>query len=200
VRTLQSGESADGLFLVLEFVDGAPLAQEVVPGGLPLAKVAPWLDALMDGLAYAHERGVVHRDLKTDNIMLTKAGELKIMDFGLARRHDLSQRITQTGNAVGTPAYMAPEQITDTAADPRSDQYALGVLAFELLTGRRPFEAPDAISIVLLQLREPPPAPRSLRPDLPPSVEEWILRLLAKAPEQRFPTMAAARQAFQAAL
>lgn len=199
VRTLGGGESPHGLYLALEFVEGTSLARQVTPGGQPLETVAPWLDALLDGLDYAHQRGVVHRDLKPDNIMLTREGQLKLMDFGLARRHDLPARITQTGSAVGTPAYMAPEQITVPTADPRTDQYALGVLAFELLTGQRPFDGADAMAIVLLQLRQPPPRPRSLRPELSPSVERWVLKLLAKDPEHRFPSMAAAREAFRLA-
>lgn len=197
VRTLKGGESRHGLFLVLEFVEGEPLTNRQQPGGLPLTTVAPWLDALMDGLDYAHRHGVVHRDLKPDNIMLTPEGRLKIMDFGLARRHDDSARITQTGNAVGTPAYMAPEQITETTVNPCSDQYAVGVMAFELLTGQRPFDGPDAMTVVIKHLRDEPPAPRTLRADLPQPVEDWILKLLAKDPLHRFPSMRDALEAFR---
>lgn len=199
VRTLKGGESRQGLYLALEFVEGEQLTRRQQPGGLPLATVAPWLEAMMDGLDYAHRHGVVHRDLKPDNIMLTTEGRLKIMDFGLARRHDDEARITQTGNAVGTPAYMAPEQITESSVNPASDQYAVGVMAFELLTGQRPFEAPDAMTIVIKHLRDAPPAPRTLRSDLPQPVEDWILKLLAKDPSHRFPSMRAALDAFREA-
>ncbi len=137
---------------------------------------------LAQALDFAHGRRIVHRDLKPENIRATEQRQFKILDLGLAREFNRQE----DWRFAGTPAYAAPEQAAELPSDGRADQYALGVIIFELLTGRRPFQSDSWIDLLEMHYSEPPPAPRSLVPDLPQSVEDAILRSLKKDPNQRF--------------
>lgn len=192
VRVVDGGVTDEGvLYIAMELIEGQPLEELIPPGGLPVSEALSHFHSLLDALAYAHARGIVHRDLKPRNVMITRKGRVKLMDFGLARGADLS-KITDTGTLMGTPAYVAPEQIAGgRELDARTDQYALGVMLFELVTGRRPFESPQPMAVLMAHLKESPPSPREFRPDLPATVEAVILRLLAKAPEDRYPDVSA---------
>ncbi|MEO8577036.1 MAG: protein kinase [Gemmatimonadales bacterium] len=189
---LDSGTAGDLLFYVMPFVDGESLRDRLERDGpFPLEEAIRIVAEIADGLAYAHRAGVVHRDVKPENIMLS-SGHAVITDFGVARALDAAgdARLTQTGGSTGTPYYMSPEQ-WDTAAtnfDGRSDQYALGCVAFEILTGARPFSAPTAMALMLQHLSSPIPSVRKFRPDVPEHVDVAIRTALAKVPEHRFST------------
>ncbi len=199
VRTLNWGIQDDGrTYLLMELVDGGTLRSRVKAGGLSVAEAESLLEPIFAALLYAHERGIVHRDLKPENILLTARGVPKISDFGLARAGD-SETLTATGTALGTPAYMAPEQVGGTAG-PAADQYALGILTYELLTGRKPFENPDTVQLIFMHISENPQSPSALRPAIPPELDEAILRMLAKEPESRFPDLTAAWSALRQGL
>lgn len=199
VRLYDFGEQ-DGLhYLVMELVNGETLRARMREGQVPLEAAAEILLGAVSGLSYAHSLGVVHRDLKPENLMLTTRGQVKILDFGLARFED-SSALTRTGTALGTPAYMAPEQITCSEVDERADQYALGVIAYELLTGRKPYQGADPVSLIFRQVSEAPPNLRDFRQDLPEQVQEVVLRMLARDPAERFPSIAQAGVALEEAL
>jgi tRNA A-37 threonylcarbamoyl transferase component Bud32 len=170
-----------GYFLTMEFLEGQPLNAILRRRKRFAPKEAVWLARqAATGLAYAHERQVVHRDVKTSNLFLTRSNAIKIMDFGLAGAiQEVRKRATLIG---GTPAYMAPEQATGLAVDGRADLYALGVTLFELLTGGLPFEDGD---LVHHHRHTPPPDPRSLAGDLPAALAELVLQMLAKEPDRR---------------
>lgn len=184
-------------FIALELVDGKDLRSYLPDGGFMLDEGLDKLEAVFQAVAYAHSLGIVHRDLKPENIMVTKDNRLKLTDFGLARSHDVST-LTATGSIMGTPGYMAPEQIAGASLNPATDQYALGVMAFELLTGHLPFEAEEIMQVIVAHLSAPIPCPSSLRPDLPIEVDAWIQKMMAKAPSDRFISVAEALEALHA--
>lgn len=194
VRVYDAGEQDGMAYLVLELLSGGTLRQRIQPGGLPLAEVARLVDEIFHAVAYAHSCGVVHRDLKPENIMLTAGDHTKLMDFGLGKKND-STNLTQSGAILGTPAYMAPEQIQGADFEQGTDQYALGVILFELLTGRQPFESEDAVQLIFQHVSQDPPAPSTLRPELSGPIDAAVLRMLAKVPEHRFATVEEARLA-----
>ena len=199
VRLLDWGEQDGYVYLVMELMPGETLRPHMVDGAVPTEEGIAWLDAVMAGVAHAHEKGVVHRDLKPENIMLTAGGKAKVMDFGLARGLQ-SEKLTKTGTALGTPAYMAPEQIKSEELTPASDQYALGIIAYEMFTGRLPFENADPMQVLFAQVSDPPPAPREIRPELPLRFQAAVLKMLAKQPGERFPSVELARAELIAAL
>ncbi|MCA9795171.1 MAG: serine/threonine protein kinase, partial [Candidatus Eremiobacteraeota bacterium] len=149
------GSYHDYTYLVLELLDGKTLADEAGRARVSPEQCLAWLSPVMEAVSYAHTCGIVHRDLKPENIMVRANGRLVVMDFGLARAED-GERVTQTGAALGTPAYMAPEQIQGQV-DPRSDQYAIGVMAYEMLTGRLPFTDSDPVQLIFAHISQPPP-------------------------------------------
>jgi len=155
------GQSGRTYFMVMEYVRGASLREILrAAGRLEPGQVSDVLGQVLAALDHAHRRGIVHRDLKPENIIVTPDGRAKVADFGLARAY-LDPGTTRTLTVIGTPQYLAPEQIIGDAADPRSDLYALGIVAFELLTGRPPFAGPTPFAVADKQLREPVPAPSS---------------------------------------
>jgi serine/threonine protein kinase len=138
----------------------------------------------------AHAQGVIHRDIKPQNLLLDQAGVLKVMDFGVARLAERTSTLTEAGLVVGTPAYMPPEQLLSETVDARSDLYAVGVVLFECVTGRLPFEATTPVALIAKLLSQEPVAPLEITPGLPPALSALIVKLLAKRPEDRLQTAA----------
>jgi len=185
-----SVEQVDGLFcLVMEYVEGETLTQRVRRGGpLTAAEAVRLFEETGWALAYAHGRGVIHRDVKPDNILLERAtGRALVTDFGIARSTSAADGLTRVGDVVGTPQFMSPEQAAGEALDGRSDLYALGVVGFFALTGRLPFEAPTTQALLAMHLTQPPPPVGALRTDIPAELCAVVDRCLAKTPEARFP-------------
>ncbi|HEX5102081.1 MAG TPA: protein kinase [Polyangiaceae bacterium] len=184
------GETDDGeLYLVMEYLVGTPLSNELAKGPLQLSRAVDVLEQMGAALSRAHDLGVVHRDLKSDNILLTARGGrkdfVKILDFGLAAlAHD--PRLAPKGAVFGTPEYMSPEQARGEQAGPQSDLYALGVLFFEMLTGQLPFKASDRETLLEMQRTAPAPRPGSVKKDASPVAEKIVLRLLEKDPRKRY--------------
>jgi hypothetical protein len=187
------GQSPAGLFLVTELVDGEDLKQAIRRRGpFPPVEAAALGATLADALAAAHEQGVVHRDVKPNNVMIARDGSVRLLDFGLARGAGIDVTIlTRTGTILGTPGYMSPEQFDAAGVDERSDLYSLGVVLFEVLTGRLPFRGQTPIAVALAHKTEPPPLLRTLRPGLPAWLERVVLRCLEKDPARRFVSAAA---------
>ena len=185
-RTFDIGEHEGEKFLTMEYVAGEPLARVVARGLLSLAKVVDVAAAICAGLTAAHAAGVVHRDLKPDNVLVGAGGRVVITDFGIARAH-VGDDAGHTASPVGTPAYMAPEQVEGSAAiDTRADLYALGAMLFEMVTGRLAWQGSSSFVVATARLSRPPPDPRALRPDLPDAIAAAILRCMARAPADRF--------------
>ncbi len=185
IRIHDLGEDQGLLFISMEYFPGQTLAQLMAQRGLlSLPEALRLLDSICDGLAAAHEAGVVHRDLKPANVLVNDAGEVRVIDFGLAKASYM-RTLTVTGMIMGTPEYMAPEQVRGEVTDQRADVYALAALTFSLLCGRPPFRADNPIAVGFQLCNDPPPAPKQFTPDLPDEVERAILRGLAKEPQQR---------------
>ncbi|MDP3277027.1 MAG: protein kinase [Deltaproteobacteria bacterium] len=190
------GRLADGsLFLVLEYVDGEPLRSVITTvGHMPIARGLHIVKQIASALSHAHLHGIVHRDLKPENVILQTKGVLehaKVIDFGIARLSETSTKsgprpLTQAGVVFGTPHYMAPEQALGKVVDAAADQYALGVLTFELLTGSKPYTASDVIELLELHVRGPIPTPSQRAPHLSASIDAFVVRMLAKNPRERF--------------
>ena len=178
----------DGLlFLVLELLEGEPLSARVRPNA-PVEEVVRCLLQVARALVYAHKEGVVHRDIKPENVMVTRDGVVKVMDFGLAKKHDAST-LTATGAIFGTPAYLPPEQARSEPVDAAADQYSFGVMAFELLAGERPYQADEPVQMMLKHVSAPVPSVLEHRPDIPPELATMIARMMAKKPGDRYPSM-----------
>ncbi|MFE4207846.1 serine/threonine-protein kinase [Streptomyces goshikiensis] len=186
-------------FLVMELVRGEGLDTMLRRGVVTLVDAARWGALISDALAEAHAAGIMHRDIKPSNILITPSGTVKVLDFGIARAADpgaTADRLTQTGFIVGTPPYMAPEQARGFP-EPRSDLYALGCLLFELITGRLPFQAPDATGYLSAHLTQEPPTPSSVSTGVPSGWDDLVLRLLEKDPAQRYANAADLAQALR---
>jgi len=176
-------------FFVMQFVPGRTLEGVLRDvGALPIPVVRAWLFQIGSALGYAHRRGVIHRDIKPGNILLNADGEAIVTDFGIAKVAE-SPNQTQTGTVVGTPVYMSPEQCYARELTGASDQYSLGVVAYEMLVGRPPFSG-SSFALMRSHTDTPPPGLRELRPDVPPAMEAAVMRMLAKTPEERFPSLA----------
>jgi serine/threonine protein kinase len=177
-------------YIVMEFLDGQPLSAVIRQrGALPLGALLGLVREVLDALAAAHAQGIVHRDLKPDNIFVTPAGRAKVLDFGIAKlRPDLGSGndATATGSILGTPQYMSPEQALGRSVDARADLYSLGVILFQGATGRLPFQGASLYETLRQHIEASPPSPRALRPELPESLEQTILRSLEKEPARRF--------------
>jgi serine/threonine protein kinase len=177
------------LIMVMEFVDGATLAERLQEGALPLPEALSYAYQTLSALGYAHNKGVVHRDIKPANMMITPEGRLKLMDFGIAKAAGHSS-LTKSGATVGSPYYMSPEQVRRPSEDldGRSDLYSLGLVLYEMATGRRPFAGDSDYAIMDAQVRTPPTPPIDLDPGIPAALNEAILTALQKDPGQRFQT------------
>lgn len=177
------------LYLIMELVEGKEL-RELLP--LEPSRIPDILSQLMQAVDFAHGRGIFHRDLKPENVMITSGGRVKVMDFGLGRAVD-SQTLTQAGSAMGTPRYIAPETVAGMTGEDPADQYSLGVMAFEMLVGRPPFESDEVLYLLYCHGNVAPPRPSSLAPHLSPEIDEILLRMLEKDPRARFRTVEEAR-------
>lgn len=198
VRTHDLGESGGVYFLTMEYVEGITLREVIdTRGRLAVSSTLAIAAQLAHSLAVAHEHGVIHRDIKPQNLLLDAAGVLKVMDFGVARLAERTTSVTEAGLAVGTPAYMPPEQLLAEAVDARSDLYAAGVVLYECLTGHKPFEASSVMVLIKKLLTETPRSPVELNPDVPPALAALMLRLLAKDPAERVQTARELEQQLQ---
>lgn len=182
-----SGEDKGRLFLVFELVDGRDLGTVLAgrPSGLPVGQVLDLGARIADGLAVAHQAGVIHRDIKPANVMLLDDGAVKICDFGVARLQGATASLSATGAIVGTVSYMSPEQLQARPLSGSTDVYALGATLFHLLTGHLVFPFDSLHAIIAAHLTAPPPDPETLRPDCPPEFGRYLLRMLGKRPDQR---------------
>lgn len=197
IRTaFRSGES---VLMIMELIEGVALDARVKEGPLPLGDVFRITDDILSALAHAHARGIVHRDIKPSNIIVTPRGAPKLTDFGIATAAG-DTRITRSGMAIGSLAYMSPEQVMSRALDERSDIYSLGITVYEALTGRRPFQGTGEYSLMNAHLTEVPVSPGAIVPSVPLATSVVVLKCLAKAPEDRYQTalefQSAWRQAF----
>jgi serine/threonine protein kinase len=188
------GEVEGRPYLVMEFVSGGTLSEHLKNKPQTPAQAAELIETLAHAVHASHEAGILHRDLKPSNVLLTRDGAAKITDFGLAKRlqADAASHATRTGDVVGTPAYMSPEQAGGVVRSigPPTDVYSLGVILFEMLTGRPPFQTPDPLSTVLMVLSDDPVPPRRLQPSVPRDLETICLKCLEKLPSKRYATAA----------
>jgi serine/threonine-protein kinase len=193
------GQLPDGrTYLVMEWLQGDSLESALVERELAPQEIVEILTALCDALEAVHEAGVIHRDLKPANVFLQtvkgRSPQVKLLDFGIAKlEEDAGRTKTRTGWLLGTPEYLAPEQARGQSVEPRTDIYALGVTAYEMFVGQRPFSAECPIDLINQHLCAPPPSPRSIRPDLPLAVENLLLWMLTKEIDHR-PTLAQVRE------
>ena len=181
------GSDNGQLFIVMELLHGRDLAAMLAeaPVGMPIDAAVSLTIQAAEALQAAHADHVVHRDLKPANLFVLDGGLLKICDFGIARAADATTHLTATGQAIGTPAYMSPEQCQGQQVDERSDLYSLGCVLYALLTGQPPFAEGQSLTIMLQHINAAPAAPRTIRPDIPPELDRLILQLLAKDPARR---------------
>ena len=186
-RLLASGRHEGEAFLVTELVHGPDLRRSMPSGGrMAVRRSTEIATEVADALAAAHEAGVVHRDVKPQNILIDEAGHVHLVDFGVARATAGGlETLTRTGAVLGTPAYMSPEQVESRIVDARSDVYALGIVLFELLTGRLPFQAQSLLAMILAHRDQPAPSPHALDPEIPLWLDRLVLRCLAKMPADR---------------
>ena len=201
VTVIDRGEFGKRQFIVFEHIPGENL-KEVVEreGQLPVAQALALTHQIARGLAFAHQHGVVHRDVKPQNVLVDESGTAKVTDFGIARSLDPGEELTQTGTLLGTSDYIAPEQASGEPIDARSDQYSLGVLLYELLTGEVPYPADSFMAVAMRHLRDPVPSVRERRRDVPDRVDKIVARAMAKRPADRFPSTEAMMGAIEAAL
>lgn len=178
----------DDFLMVMEFVPGQTLGDVIGErGALRCEQAIPMFCQALEGIGHAHSLGIIHRDVKPGNMMLTASGMVKVMDFGIARVLGTAG-MTKAGHLIGTIEYMSPEQVKGRHTDARSDIYSSGIVLYELLTGRVPFASDSEYDLMRSQIEEPPPPPRNFSASIPHSVEQVILRALAKKPEDRFET------------
>ena len=199
VYDFDHNEALDIYYMVMEYINGPSLKKRLEEGPIPQRESALIAAAIADALDYAHRREMVHRDIKPANIMFTAEGQPVLTDFGIARMVSVTG-LTASGAMVGTPAYMAPEIGTGDSGSPASDIYSLGVVLYQMLTGRLPFEADVPMGVILKHISDPVPYPSQFVPDLLPSLEAVILRAMAKRPEDRFQTAGEMAQALREAI
>ncbi|PNG22572.1 protein kinase domain-containing protein, partial [Streptomyces cahuitamycinicus] len=186
-------------YIVMEYVEGRPLGSVLdedvrQQGAMPADKALKITADVLAALEISHEMGLVHRDIKPGNVMMTKRAVVKVMDFGIARAMQSGvTSMTQTGMVVGTPQYLSPEQALGRGVDARSDLYSVGIMLFQLVTGRLPFEADSPLAIAYAHVQEEPPVPSSINRALPPAIDALIARALKKNPNERFPSAVAMR-------
>lgn len=182
------GESEDYPYIVMPFVPSGTLAQLMKGRRLPLPQVRRIISQVGEALAFAHAHGMIHRDIKPSNVLVDESGNCLLTDFGLARMVESSSMITSSGAVMGTPAYMSPEQGSGNSLDHRSDIYSLGIILYEMLTGKVPYSAETPIAVVIKHIQDPLPSIRKIDPALPESLELVVLKALAKNPDDRYQT------------
>lgn len=192
VKVTDYGEFEGQPFLVMPYIPGGTLKQHLSCNPLPWPQAMKLLIPIARALSYAHQQGIIHRDIKPSNILLTESGDPLLTDFGVAKilNEEATIDVTGTNATVGTPDYMAPEQATSKLVDARADVYALGIVLYELVTGRRPFQADTPMAVILKQINDPLPRPSLFVPDLPNPTESILIKALAKRPQDRYQSMA----------
>ncbi len=176
-------------YLVMRYVGSGTLKDRIKDAPLPLQDAVDYLTQIAGALGYAHERGVIYRDVKSSNVLIGDENHAYLTDFGIAKlAAGPTNQFTGTGAIIGTPAYMSPEQCAGMPVDARSDLYSLGIVLYEMLTGRVPFDAETPVAVVFKHMQEPLPSPRALNPAIPEAVEQVVLRALAKNPDERYQT------------
>jgi serine/threonine-protein kinase len=200
VTVIDRGEYEGRQFIVFEHVEGENLKELIDrEGQLPVDQALALVHQVARGLAFAHEHGVVHRDVKPHNVLIDADGVAKVTDFGIARSVDPADGLTETGTLLGTSEYIAPEQASGRRVDERSDQYSLATVLYELLTGAPPFTGDNFMAVAMKHVQEPVPSVREARPDVSPRLDAVVSRAMAKRPEDRFPTTEAMMAALEAA-
>ena len=179
-------ENGEASYIAMEYAPGGTLEDRILDDGpLPPYKAVEVASQIAEALGFAHERGVIHRDVKSQNILLSALGDAKVTDFGLARAA-YSTSLSQTSLVLGTASYMSPEQAMGGPADPRSDLYSLGVVLYEMLTGELPYEGESSVTIAVKHVMEPPRAPREVNSEVPEGISAVTQKLLAKDPGDRY--------------
>jgi serine/threonine-protein kinase len=185
VSIYDRGNAEDTYYIAMEFLDGRSLKELIVGrGAAPVNVAIEYTRQILSALRFAHRHGIVHRDIKPHNVLVDGEGRLKVTDFGIARAG--TSQMTETGSIVGTAQYLSPEQAQGTEVDQRSDLYSLGIVLYELLTGKTPFEGDTPVEIAMKHLSNAPRPPSKLRPDIPPELDMVVLRALAKSPDDRY--------------
>ncbi len=201
VTVIDRGEEDGRQYIVFEFIDGENLKELVVrKGRLAVRDALEIAVEVAQGLAFAHEHGLVHRDVKPQNVLLNGDGHAKVTDFGIARSLDVEHGVTQTGTVLGTSNYIAPEQASGEPVDAHTDVYSLGIVLYEMLTGEVPFPGENFVAVAMKHIQEPSPNVLDVRGDVPLQVAEMVDRALKKDPEHRFPTMNAFAAEIEASL
>lgn len=195
VVTAPDGTEVHVPYIVMELVEGHTVHQLLTDGQpVPINEAVEIMSGVLNALEYSHKRGLVHRDIKPGNVMLTNSGKIKVMDFGIARAlEDSGQTMTSTDAVVGTAQYLSPEQARGETVDTRSDLYSCGCMLFELLTGRAPFKGDSAVSVAYQHVAEMPPLPSAIAADISPELDRMVMKSLAKRPEERYQDAASMR-------
>jgi serine/threonine protein kinase len=186
VPIIDSGAAEGVMFTVMPYLTGGSFADRLARGGQPAVEVAAIAAQAATALDYAHRRGIVHRDVKPDNVLFDEDGHALVTDFGIAETRS-QERLTASGRAMGTPHYMSPEQAMGKLVDGRADVYSLGIVMYEGLVGFPPFDGPDAFAVGYKQVHEPAVDPQTVNSEIPTPVAEIVMRCLAKPPADRFP-------------
>ncbi len=196
IQVFDYGREDDIAFIVMQYVPGASL-KDYIRDHAPLStdESIEFTRQILEGLAAIHDAGIIHRDIKPQNVLMTDQRNLKLTDFGIARLQSAAAGLTESGTALGTAAYMAPEQASGQQLGRETDLYAVGVILYEMTTGRLPFPGDNPVQVMYQHVNEDPPAPRSINGNIPVTVETFIMRAMSKDPEARFPSARAMRDA-----
>ena len=196
VGVFDRGEVEDTYYIAMEYVDGSSL-KDLIERKLSVSEAVEVARQVLSAAEFANERGIVHRDLKPMNVLIDRSGRIRVTDFGIARAG--GSEITQTGSVMGTAQYLSPEQAQGLEVTAASDVYSIGVMLFEMLTGRVPFEGDSAVAVAMKQVSQAPPPPSSINPAVPPALDSVVLRALAKEPANRYASAAEMSEALDAA-